>query len=110
MLLLLLLLLLLLPVVVVVVAVVVTGAVFELCSEACHPIIFSAQAPRTRHTSVTTTRQMTIDYIFAQDSLEVRLHVMRGVVSGCAVSREQMIGGGLVTCSSSVMSRDRDVA
>ena len=49
----------------------IARTVFELCTEECHPVIFSAVAPRTLHTSVTTTRKMTIDYLFCQNTLEI---------------------------------------
>jgi hypothetical protein len=44
----------------------IARVVFELCSEAVHPFIFTASAPRSLPTSVTTTRKMCIDYLFVQ--------------------------------------------
>jgi len=49
----------------------IARVVFELCSEAVHPFIFTASAPRSLPTSVTTTRKMCIDYLFVQSSLDV---------------------------------------
>ena len=41
----------------------IARSVFELCERPCHPFVFSAFAPRTLPTSVTTTRKMCIDYM-----------------------------------------------
>lgn len=49
----------------------IARVVFELCSEAVHPFIFTASAPRSLPTSVTTTRKMCIDYLFVQSTLQV---------------------------------------
>lgn len=49
----------------------IARCVFELSGKDVHPFIFSANAPRTLPTSVTTTRKMCIDYILLQASLTV---------------------------------------
>jgi hypothetical protein len=36
-------------------------AVFVLCEQPCHPMLWNFTAPRTPPTSVTTTRKMCID-------------------------------------------------
>ena len=49
----------------------IARTVFDLCNQRAHPFVFSAHAPRSLPTSVTTSRRMCIDYLFIQDSLEV---------------------------------------
>lgn len=49
----------------------IARSVFDLCNHSCHPFVFSAHAPCTLPTSVTTTRNMCIDYMLVQSSLSV---------------------------------------
>lgn len=49
----------------------IARVVFELSDRPCHPFVFTASAPRTLPTSVTTTRKMCIDYLLVQSSIEV---------------------------------------
>ena len=49
----------------------IARTVFDLCNQRAHPFVFSAHAPRSLPTSVTTSRRMCIDYLFIQSSLEV---------------------------------------
>lgn len=49
----------------------IARSVFELCDRPVHPFVFSAFAPRTLPTSVTTTRKMCIDYMLVQASLQI---------------------------------------
>jgi len=49
----------------------IARTVFELCRKPAHPFMFSAAAPPSLPTSVTTTRRMCIDYLFMQSSISV---------------------------------------